>query len=103
MISEWIKSKFQLNPQPPAKPKRKTEYMYMGDGMIEEVYVDEDEPISQPSTYELNGRNYHGRREVTPVNSVPIIVSTSYDGGSYDSGSSCDSSSSSSSSSSSCD
>lgn len=97
MISEWIKSKFQLNPRPPAKPKRKTEYMYMGDGIIEEVYVDEDEPVSQPSTYELNGRNYHGRREVTsaPVSSAPIIASTSYDGGSYDSGSSCDSSSSS--------
>lgn len=88
MISEWIKSKFQLNPPPVQKPARKTEYMYMGDGMMEEVYVDE------PSTYELDGQNYHGRRETQTVQTAPIIAATSFDGGSYDSGScSCSSTS----------
>lgn len=121
MIS-WLKSKFQLNPTPPAKPEMVKDYVYVGCGVMEEVEIpkvdyDKQHKANVEMVARMN-RTPNTNRPKPAYSSAPVsqpqsrrsdddmiipayVAMSTFDtssssSSSYDSGSSCDSGSSSS-------
>lgn len=94
MIIDFIKGLFgnKVYEQYSAPEKQETEYVYMGDGMMEEVIKSPFTPVI--SRNNSNTQSSSSSSRTTYYDSSIIHTSSSYDGG-YDSSSDCGSSSSS--------
>lgn len=93
MIIDFIKGLFgnSVYEQYSAPEKQETEYVYMGDGMMEEVIKSPFTPVISRNS---NTQSSSSSSRTTYYDNSIIHTSSSYDGG-YDSSSDCGSSSSS--------